>query len=82
MFGSEPKCSAPYLLSLMTSSTFHTYPDLLHSGDRLARTDWLSSLSVSEVVAATLRIDSTAVILRAVAYDGSLRGLAPGGLAS
>jgi hypothetical protein len=62
------------------ASTFHTYSDFLHSGDRLAATDWPHLFSTTEVVKATLRYDSTAIILRAVSAEGYSRGFAPGGL--
>lgn len=55
--------------------TFHTYPELLIDGGRLAATEWPGA-SVSEAVAATLRLDSEAIVLRA----GQAVGLAPGGL--
>ena len=62
------------------SSTFHTYPDLVHTGGRLACTEWAQDLTTSQAVAATLRYESQAVILRAVTLEGYSRGLAPGGL--
>ena len=64
----------------MSAITSHTYPDLLHSGDRLACTEWAQDLTTSQAVAATLRHESQAVILRAVTHEGYSRGLAPGGL--
>ena len=62
------------------ASTSHTYSDFLYSGDRLAATEWPHILSTTEAVKATLRYDSTAIILRAVSVEGYSRGLAPGGL--
>ena len=62
------------------AATSHTYPDLLHSGDRLAATEWPELLTTAEAIKATLRYGSDAVILRAVGVDGYSRGLAPGGL--
>ena len=62
-------------------STFHTYAELLHSGDRLAQTCWDDAGTLSEAVAATLRYSPDAVILRASANGQQLLGLAPGGLA-
>ena len=64
----------------MAASTYHTYPDLLYIGGRLACTEWSPRCNTAEVVAATLRLDSEAVILRANTASGHYRGLAPGGL--
>ena len=70
----------------MILTTYHTYPDLLLSGGRLAATDWGSHpagcASLADGVAATLRLDAEAIILRAVRGSETVRGLAPGGLAS
>lgn len=60
--------------------TFHSYPDLLIDGGRLAATDWPGA-TLAAAVAATLRIDPDVVILAAVAHGQTVRGLAPGGLA-
>jgi hypothetical protein len=62
-------------------STFHTYAELLHSGDRLAQTCWDGAGTLGEAVAATVRYSPDAVILRASANGQQLLGLAPGGLA-
>ena len=62
------------------SSTFHTYPDLVHTGGRLACTEWGHAAAAAELIAATLRRDPESIILRVVAVDGYFRGLAPGGL--
>jgi hypothetical protein len=62
------------------SSTFHTYPELIHTGGRLACTEWGHAATATEVIAATLRLDPESIILRVVAFDGCFRGLAPGGL--
>ena len=68
----------------MTSlTTFHTYPDLLFDGGRLAATCWGGHPTVSTVkqaVCATIAVDSEAVVLRAVGTDGIAKGLMPGGL--
>lgn len=56
-------------------NTFHTYPDLVHRGGRLAATEWPGA-TPAEAVAATLRVDPEAIILRA----NGVVGLAPGGL--
>ena len=70
----------------MTVSTFHTYPDLVVDGGRLAATDWTEPRcgvsTAAEGVAAILQLDAEAVVLRVVAGSLSLRGLAPGGLAA
>jgi len=63
--------------------TFHTYPDLLFDGGRLAATCWNDHPTVStveQVVRATLAVDSEAVVLRASGIDGTARGLMPAGL--
>jgi hypothetical protein len=66
----------------MILTTYHTYPDLLLSGGRLAATEWGVGASLADGVAATLRLDAEAIILRAVRGAETVRGLAPGGLAS
>ena len=65
------------------ASTFNTYPELIHTGGRLAQTVW-SGLDPARAIAATLALDPDAVILRADGRlaDPSLIGLAPGGLAA
>ena len=60
----------------MSITTLHTYPDLVYCGGRLAATEWGGNPTAAEAVAATLRLDSEAVILRVC----KLRGLAPGGI--
>jgi len=68
----------------MTSlTTFHTYPDLLFDGGRLAAKCWGDHPTVStlqQAVRATIAVDSEAVVLRASGTDGTARGLMPGGL--
>jgi hypothetical protein len=64
----------------MAAETFNTWPDLVIDGGRLAATEWSPRLSGRECVAAMLRRDPDAVVLRVVAFDGHRRGLAPGGL--
>lgn len=62
------------------ASTFHTYPELITDAGRPARTDWNST--AADAVAATLRHDPEAVIVRATDATGCrLIGLLPGGLA-
>lgn len=70
-------------------TTLHTYPDLLHSGGRLAATAWnfpgcRFTVSAADAVAATLDLDSDAVVLRVADAAGRYVavGLAPGGLAA
>lgn len=46
----------------------------------MAATEWPHLFSTAEAVKATLRYDSTAIVLRAVSVEGYARGLAPGGL--
>ena len=68
------------------TTTFHAYADTLHAGDRLAATEWgahpAGCATLAEGVAATLRLDPEAVVLRAVRGAEAVRGLAPGGLAA
>jgi hypothetical protein len=70
----------------MKATTYHTYPDLLFTGGRLAATEWsdhpAGCASLAEAVGATLRLDAEAVILRAVRGAETARGHAPGGLAA
>ena len=65
---------------MATITTHHSYPDLLQTGGRLARTSWDSD-NVSRAVAATLRGQKEAAILL-VTVDGVAvaRGLSPAGL--
>ena len=66
--------------------TFITFPELVHSGDRLAAIAWTpwASLTPAEGIAATLELHADAVILRADNGPGTERvvGLAPGGLSA
>lgn len=64
----------------MAITTHHSYPDLLQTGGRLARTSWDSD-NVSRAIAATLRGQKEAAILL-VTVDGVAvaRGLSPAGL--
>lgn len=66
---------------MATAHTFHTYPDLIFDGGRLAETIWASG-NASAAVAATLRQDSDSIVLfvRVGANGPSIQGLAPGGL--
>jgi Flp pilus assembly CpaF family ATPase len=70
----------------MIATTYHTYADLLTDGGRLAATEWgahpAGCASLAEAVAATLRHDPEAIVLRAVRGDEAVRGLAPAGLAA
>ena len=68
---------------MASCTTFHTYPQLLFDGGRLAATCWGDHPTVStveQVVRATLAVDSEAVVLRASGIDGTARGLMPAGL--
>ena len=62
-------------------TTLHTYSDLLHDGGRLAATVW-DTRNVAGAVAATLRYDADAIILRVANSDGRYVaiGHAPGGI--
>lgn len=64
----------------MIVSTYHTYADLIINGGRLAATEWQGGASMAEAVAATLRLDGDAIILRAKRGSESVRALAPGGM--
>jgi hypothetical protein len=69
----------------MPTTTHHAYADTLHTGDRLAATQWggrhgLPSASLADAVAATLRLDPDAIILRAVRGTETVRGYAPAGM--
>ena len=61
-------------------TTYHTYPDLLFTGGRLAASEYPIRASMAQAVQITIDHDSQAVVLRATGYDGSARGLMPGGL--
>ena len=65
---------------MATIITHHSYPDLLQTGGRLARTSWDSD-NVSRAIAATLRGQKEAAVLL-VTVDGVAvaRGLSPAGL--
>lgn len=65
----------------MATTTFHTYPDLVtESADRKAATCWGSARSAADAVAATIRRDGQAIVLRVRHGDTWHNGLAPGGL--
>lgn len=71
----------------MSTTTYHTYADLLLDGGRLAATEWgsrdgVACASLADGVAATLRLDPEAIILRAVRGSETVRGYAPAGLAA
>lgn len=59
--------------------TYHTYPDLITSGGRLARTDW-EGVTVSNAVASTIKHDPSGIILGVRANNVWLTGHAPGGI--
>lgn len=60
----------------MSITTYHTYPELVYDGGRLAATEWEGNPTAAEAVEATLHLDPDAVVLRVC----QLRGLAPGGI--
>ncbi len=66
----------------MPTTTYHTYADLITDGGRLAATEWGVSASIADGVAATLRYDDEAIILRAVRGTEVVRGYAPAGMAA
>lgn len=76
--GSEAKGTRPPS-PIQMAYTFHTYAALVGTGDRLAATDW-SNATAAQAVAATLRLDPSAVVLVATDHRRHV-GLAPGGLA-
>ena len=63
----------------MATTTYHTYADLLLDGGRLAATQWDGG-TLADAVAATLRLDPDAVVLRACRGTDTAIGHAPGGL--
>jgi len=70
----------------MTTTTYHVYADTLHTGDRPAATEWSAHpagcATLTEAVAATLRLDDEAIILRAVRGTEVVLGYAPAGMAA
>ena len=80
--GTDPK-GIGNSLAFELMQTLHTYPNLLVSGGRLAVTNWGNGLTLSQVVAATLRYDPEAIILAVKSNTQGARlatGYAPGGL--
>lgn len=80
--GTDTKGSVNSLASELME-TLHTYSDLLPGqGGRLASASWGDGLTISQVVAATLRYDPEAIILAVVTAHGArlATGYAPGGL--
>lgn len=68
----------------MLSTTYHTYPILIHRGGRLrlARCNW-ENCTPSQAIAATLAMDPEAVIVAVRQQDGIsplIVGLMPGGI--
>ena len=65
----------------MSHTTLHSYPEYIHSGDRLAATVW-QHCSASQAAAASLKQDDTAIILRIANSSGRYVaiGYAPGGI--
>jgi hypothetical protein len=71
----DRSCATRYIMT-----TWHTYPDLLVCGGRLASTTWTGA-TAEQAVAATLKIDQEAIVLRVCGPRGErVVGLAPGGL--
>jgi hypothetical protein len=65
---------------MIATTTYHTYADLLTDGGRHAATEWTTT-DMAAAVAATLRLDPDAIILRVVCGTVTVRGLAPAGVA-
>lgn len=59
-------------------STFHAYPETLHTPGQLAETEWFRLTDPAAAVAATLKHDPDAVVLRCA----DLQAMAPGGMAA
>ena len=65
----------------MQTTTFHTYPDLVtETGERLAAVSWGHGATFADAIAATLRLDSDAIVLRARSGASQIVGLMPGGM--
>lgn len=66
----------------MLSTTYHTYPILMHRGGRPARCQW-ENCTPSQAVAQTLTMDPESIILAVRQHDGIsplIVGLMPGGI--
>lgn len=59
--------------------TYHTYPDLIHTSYRLARTDWEIQDS-RHGVTATIKLDPQAIVLDVRSGSSWIKGFAPGGI--
>lgn len=66
----------------ITTTALHTYPDILHSGGRLAATVW-ETRDAKQAAAATLTRDAESIVLRIADWQGRYVaiGYAPGGIA-
>jgi len=65
----------------MTTTTFHTYPDLVtESAERKCAICWGSNRNPAAAVAATLREDAERIVLRVRHGDIWYTGHAPGGI--
>ena len=71
--------STAHLTHSMIGTTFHTYAQCHADGGILARTSW-ERCSPAQAVAATLRHESDAIVLRASTEFDSLIGFAPLGM--
>jgi hypothetical protein len=61
----------------MSITTYHTYPDLVYCGGRLAATEYSPwNLTPADAVALTIDYEPEAIVLRVC----QIRGLAPGGI--
>lgn len=63
----------------MIGTTFHTYAECHADGGRLAPTSW-ERCSPAQAVAATLRYEADAIVLRASDEYSALIGFAPLGM--
>lgn len=59
--------------------TYHTYPDYVCSGGRLARSDW-EGLGLARSICATVHYHPDCIILGVRDGNTWLKGFAPGGI--
>ena len=61
-------------------TTYHTYPDLLLDGGRLAATDYGDHVTVAQAVDYITANDADVVVLRILQGQTMHRGFMPGGI--
>jgi hypothetical protein len=61
-------------------TTYHTYPDLLLDGGRLAATDYGDHVTSSQAIDYITGNDADVIILRILQGQTMHRGLMPGGI--